>query len=128
MSWFIPIKMISRFSYSSNILTTFNMIKIIWILVPEENAKRHPHEHINTKKNFKKQTPVGTGMSRARNLRWGMLLHVNEAGIYGGQVMYIMWALQYIHDNLSKWHKDCWVMHTKWYPSVRFDEENPSYT
>ena len=26
-----------------------------------------------------------TGMSRARNSRWGMLLHVNEAGIYGGQ-------------------------------------------
>ena len=24
-------------------------------------------------------------MSRARNSRWGMLLHVNEAGIYGGQ-------------------------------------------
>ena len=32
-----------------------------------------------------KQAPVGTGMSRARNLRWGMLLHVNAAGIYGGQ-------------------------------------------
>ena len=31
-----------------------------------------------------KQAPVGTGMSRARNLRWGMLLHMNEAGIYGG--------------------------------------------
>ena len=25
------------------------MIKIIWMLVPEENAKRHPHEHRNTK-------------------------------------------------------------------------------
>ena len=24
-------------------------------------------------------------MSRARNSMWGMLLHVNEAGIYGGQ-------------------------------------------
>ena len=24
-------------------------------------------------------------MSRARNSRWGMFLHVNEAGIYGGQ-------------------------------------------
>ena len=34
--------------------------------------------------NFK-QAPVGTGISRARNLRWGMLLHVNEARIYGGQ-------------------------------------------
>ena len=46
-----------------------------------------------------------------------MLLHVNEAGIYGGQnkigvYMYIMWALQYIHDNLSKWHIDCWALHT----------------
>ena len=37
--------------------------------------------------------------------------------------MYIMWALQYIHDNLSKWHIDCWVLHTKWYPSVRIDEK-----
>ena len=33
----------------------------------------------------KKQAPVGTGMSRARNSRWGILLYVNEAGIYGGQ-------------------------------------------
>ena len=33
----------------------------------------------------KKQAPVGTGMSRGRNLRWGMLLHVNEARLYGGQ-------------------------------------------
>ena len=32
-----------------------------------------------------KQAPVGTGMSRARNSRWGMVLYVNEAGIYGGQ-------------------------------------------
>ena len=32
-----------------------------------------------------KQAPVGTGMSRARNSRWGMLLYVNKAGIYGGQ-------------------------------------------
>ena len=39
--------------------------------------------------------------------------------------MYTMWALQYIHDNLSKWHIDCWVLHTKWYPSVIIDEENP---
>ena len=29
------------------------MIKIIWILVPEENAKRHSHEIINTKKPLK---------------------------------------------------------------------------
>ena len=29
---------------------------------------------------LKKQAPVGTGMSR-----WGMLLQVNEAGMYGGQ-------------------------------------------
>ena len=34
--------------------------------------------------------------------------------------MYIMWALQYIHDHLSKWHIDCWVLHTKWYPSVSY--------
>ena len=27
-----------------------------------------------------KQAPVGTGMSR-----WGMLLYVNKAGIYGGK-------------------------------------------
>ena len=33
----------------------------------------------------KKQAAVGTGLSRARNARWGMLLHVNEAGIYGGR-------------------------------------------
>ena len=35
-----------------------------------------------------KQAPVVTGMSHARSSRWGMLLHVNEAGtdyIYGGQ-------------------------------------------
>ena len=37
--------------------------------------------------------------------------------------MYIMWALQYKHDNFSKWHIDCWVLHTKWYPSVRIDEK-----
>ena len=37
--------------------------------------------------------------------------------------MYIMWALQYIHDNLSKWHIDCWVLHTKWYPSVKINEK-----
>ena len=42
--------------------------------------------------------------------------------------MYIMWALQYIHDNLSKWQIDYWALHTKWYPTVRIDEENPSYT
>ena len=36
----------------------------------------------------------------------------------------IMWALQYIHDNLSKWHRDCWALHTKWYPSVRFELGN----
>ena len=33
-----------------------------------------------------------------------------------------------IYDNLLKWHRDCWALHTKWYPSVRIDEENPSYT
>ena len=31
------------------------------------------------------KAPVGTGMSRARNSRWAMLLHVKEAGMYGGQ-------------------------------------------
>ena len=30
----------------------------------------------------------------------------------------------HVHDNLSKWHIDCWALHTKWYPSVRIDEEN----
>ena len=34
---------------------------------------------------MKKQAPVGTGMSRTSNSRWGMLLYVNEAGIHGGQ-------------------------------------------
>ena len=34
---------------------------------------------------YKKPGSVVTGMSRARNSRWGMLLYVNEAGIYGGQ-------------------------------------------
>ena len=63
-------------------------------------------------------------MSRSRNLRWGMLLHVNEAGIYGGQNKIGV----LVHDNLSKWHIDCLVLHTKWYPSVRIDEENPSHT
>ena len=32
-------------SYLSNIFDNFNMIKIIWILVPEENAQR-PHMKI----------------------------------------------------------------------------------
>ena len=32
-----------------------------------------------------KPAPVGTGMSRTRNSRCGMFLHMNEAGIYGGQ-------------------------------------------
>ena len=51
-------------------------------------------------------------MSRAHNLRWGMLLHVNEAGIYGGQnkigvLVYHVGIAIYINDNLSKWHIDC---------------------
>ena len=37
--------------------------------------------------------------------------------------MYIMWALQYIHDNLSKWYIVCWALHAKWYPSVRIDKK-----
>ena len=58
--------------------------------------------------NIKKQAPVGTGMSRARNSRWA--LHVNEAGIYGSQnkigvlVHVYHVGIAYIHDNLSKWH------------------------
>ena len=36
-------------------------------------------------KTIYEQAPVGTGMSRARNSRWGMLLHVKEAAMYGGQ-------------------------------------------
>ena len=59
----------------------------------------------------------------ARNSRWGMLLHVNEAGIYVGQNKIGVLAHVY-----HVWHIDCWVLHTKWYPSVRIDEENPSYT
>ena len=68
---------------------------------------------------LKERARVGTGMSRARNSRWGMLLHV--AGIYGGQnkigvhVYHVDIAI-YIYDNLSKWHIDCHF------------EENPSYT
>ena len=40
--------------------------------------------------------------------------------------MYIMWALQYIHDYMSKWHIHvyCWALHTKWYPSMRIEVEN----
>ena len=56
-----------------------------------------------------KQAPVGTGMSRARNSRWGMLLYVNEAGIYGGQnkigvhvYMYHVGIDIVYNDNLSK--------------------------
>ena len=37
--------------------------------------------------------------------------------------MYIMWALQYIHDYFSKWHIDCWELHAKWYPSVKIEEK-----
>ena len=44
---------------------------------------------------YLKQAPVGTGMSRAHNSRWGMLLYVNEAGIYGGQNKIGVHALQY---------------------------------
>ena len=60
-----------------------------------------------------------------------MLLYMNKAGIYGGQnkigvhVYHVGIAnLQYIHDNLSKWHIDCWVLHTKWYPSVRISKHD----
>ena len=63
-----------------------------------------------------------------------MSLHVNEARIYGGQnkkgvhVDHVGIAIYILHDNMSKWHIDCWALHTKWYPSVRIDEENPSFT
>ena len=46
------------------------------------------------------------------NLRWGMLLHVNKAGIYGGQNKI---GVHVYHVGIAKW-----------YPSVRIDEENPS--
>ena len=34
---------------------------------------------------YTKQAPVGTAISRTRNSRWGMLLYVTKAVIYGGQ-------------------------------------------
>ena len=40
--------------------------------------------------------------------------------------IYIMWALQYMHDNLLKGHNFCWALHTNWYPSQKIDKENPS--
>ena len=54
-----------------------------------------------------KQAPVRTGMSRARIFRWGILLHVNEARIYGGQYkngihVYHVGIAIYIHDNMLK--------------------------
>ena len=40
--------------------------------------------------------------------------------------IYVMLALQCMHDNLLKRHGFCWAQHAKWHPSVRIDEENPS--
>ena len=31
-----------------------------------------------------------------------------------------------IHDNLSTWHRDFWLLHAKSYISARTNEENPS--
>ena len=39
-----------------------------------------------------------------------------------------MLALQCMYDNLLKMHGFCWALHAKWYPSVRIDKENLSYT
>ena len=50
-------------------------------------------------------------MSRARNSRWGMLLHVNEAGTDEQMGIAI-----YRYENLSKWHGVCQALHAKWYP------------
>ena len=41
----------------------------------------------------------------------------------GGAHIYIMWAMQYIDDNLLKRHRACWALHAKWYPSLRIVEE-----
>ena len=37
--------------------------------------------------------------------------------------IYLMLALQCMHDNLLKSHSFCWALHTKWYPSVRIDKK-----
>ena len=37
--------------------------------------------------------------------------------------IYVMLALQCMHANLLKKHGFCWVLHAKWYPSVRIDEK-----
>ena len=54
-------------------------------LYQEVFDKAFPLTNMTPKNKQIKQAPVGAGMSRARNSRWGMLLHVNEARIYGGQ-------------------------------------------
>ena len=65
-------------SLNQNILVFSNYCFAIKTRLKTERLKKPGHIKI-------KQAPVGTEMFRARNLRWGMLLHVNEAGIYGGQ-------------------------------------------
>ena len=37
--------------------------------------------------------------------------------------IYVMLALQYMHNNLLNRHSFCWALHAKWYPSVRIDEK-----
>ena len=44
-----------------------------------------------------------------------MEVNVKEVNIY------IMLALQCMHDNLLKMHGFCWALHAKRYPSVRID-------
>ena len=39
--------------------------------------------------------------------------------------IYVMWALQCMHDDFLKRHSFCWALHAKWYPSVIIDKENP---
>ena len=71
-------------------------------LIPGSNTyaiggQNGPPKQLNTN-----QAPVVTGMSRARNSRCGMLLHwTKQEQITFMEVnhVYIMWALQYIHDN-----------------------------
>ena len=34
-----------------------------------------------------------------------------------------MLVFQCMHDNLLKMHGFCWVLHAKWYPSVKINEK-----
>ena len=54
----------------------------IWLSPSQQPDGTQPSNYMLNK------VPVITGMSRARNSRWGMLLYMNEVGtdyIYGGQ-------------------------------------------